>query len=101
MGTPKLEACVRPSNDGVQPYSRFPRVGMKLDPINTILGNIVGIEKVNFPPVRSKGVLIGVVLESGEVNARSIDQVLSVDTKRPIENRTKGVGLMFMIWFVI
>ena len=69
---------------------------MKLDPINTILGNIVGVAKVNLP-IRSKGGLIGEVLESGEVNIGNIGQVLSVDAKRPIENWTKGVGLAFMI----
>ena len=69
---------------------------MKLDPINTILGNTVGVVEVNIP-VRSNGGLIGVVLESGEVNTRGIGQVLSVDAKRPIENGTKGLGLAFMI----
>jgi len=71
---------------------------MKLDPINTILGNIAGVVEINFP-VRSKGGLIGEVLEGGEVNSGSIGQVLTVDTKRPIENWTQGVvGLGFMIW---
>ena len=70
---------------------------MKLDPINTILGNITGVMKINFP-FRSKGVLVGEVLESGEVNTGSIGQVLSVDAKRPIELWTEGVGLRFMIW---
>ena len=69
---------------------------MKLDPINTILSNIVGVVEVNIP-VRSNGGLIGVVLESGEVNTGSIGQVLSVDAKRPIENWTKGLDLAFMI----
>ena len=74
---------------------------MKLDPINTILGNIMGVGKVNFP-IRSKGGLVGEVLESGEVNSGNIGQVLSIDAKRPIENWTRGVGLgcAFMIWVV-
>ena len=97
-GFPHLGACMRPNNDKVQPHSRFSRIGMKLDPINTILGNIVGVAKVNLP-IRSKGGLIGEVLESGEVNSGSIGQVLSVDAKRPIENWTKG--LVFMIWVLM
>jgi len=71
---------------------------MELDPINTILGNIVRVEKINFP-VRSRGLLMGEVLESGEVDGGNIDQVLSVDAKRPIENCT-GFGFWFMFWFV-
>jgi hypothetical protein len=66
---------------------------MKIDPINTTLGNLDVVGKVNFP-VRPKGVLIGEVLESGEVNVGNIGQVFSVDSKRPIEKR---VGLGFMI----
>ena len=87
---------MRPNNDRVRPNSRFSRIAVKLYPINTILGNITGVAKVNFP-IRSKGSLIGEVLESGEVNSGSIGQVFSVDTKRPIEKWTQGVGLVLMI----
>jgi hypothetical protein len=93
----KLGACVRRSNDGVQPHSRICRLGMQVDPIDTILGNTVCIGKVNSS-IWSKGVLVGEELERGEVNTGSIGQVLSVDTKRPIEIWTKGVGLAFTNW---
>ena len=89
---------MRPNNDRVRPNSRFSRLGMKLYPVDTILGNIAGVAQVDFP-IRSKGGLIGEVLESGEVNSGSIGQVLSVDAKRPIENWTKG--LVFMIWVLM
>ena len=84
---------MRPSSDGVQAHSRFSRLGTKVEPINTILDDITGVVKLNFP-FRSKGVLIGEILDSGEVNAGSIGQVFSVDAKRPIEIWTKGVGLV-------
>ena len=96
-GLLNLGACIRPSDDEMQSHSRICRPGLKIDPINTILGNIVGVGKVNFP-IRSKGVLIGEVLERGEINAGCIGQVLTVDAKRPIEIRAKGVGLAFTNW---
>ncbi len=83
-GLPKLEAWIRPSNDKVPPHLRICCFGLKIDPINTILGNTVGVGKVNFPG-RSKGVLIGEELERGEINAGCIGQVLTVDAKRSIE----------------
>ena len=69
---------------------------MKIDPVNTTLGDVAGVGKVNIP-ARSKGGLIGEVLKSGEVDAGSVGQVLSVDAKRPIEQWTKGVGPAFII----
>ena len=92
---------MRPGNDGMRLHSRFSRLGMKIDPIHTTLGDIAGVGKVNIP-ARSKGGLIGEVLKSGEVDAGSVGQVLSVDAKRPIEQWTKVAGPAFMIiWFVI
>ena len=85
-----------PNNDGVQLHSLISSLAMKLDPINATLGNIAGVGKVNFP-VRPKGVLVGEVLKSGEVDAGSVGQVLSVDAKRPIEQWTKGAGLAFIM----
>ena len=77
---------------------------MKLDPINTIIGDVAGVGKVNVA-VRSNGGLIREVLESGEVNVGDVGPVLSVDAKRPIEQWTRGVGLAFniscVIWLVI
>ena len=73
---------------------------MKLDPINTTIGDIAGVSKVNVA-VRSRGGLIGEVLESGEVNVGDVDQVLSVNAKRPIEQWTRGVRLAFNISFMI
>jgi hypothetical protein len=85
---------VRPSNDVVQLDSRICRLGMEVDPIDTILGYDRGVVGVN-DPVRPECVLIGEELESGETDAGSIGQVLSVDAKRPIKVWTKGVGLAF------
>ena len=94
----------------MQHHSRISCLAMKLDPIHTTLGDIAGVGKVNHIPVRSNFVLIGEVLKSGEVDAGSVGQVLSVDAKRPIEQWTKGLLLAFMIirfvirfviWFVV
>ena len=58
-----------PNNDEIQLHSLISCPTMKLDPINTILGDIAGVSKVNNVPVRSKCVPIGEVLKSGEVDA--------------------------------
>ena len=87
---------MRPNNDGMRLHSRISCLAMKLDPINTTLGNIAGVGKVNIP-ARSKRGLIGEVLKSGEVDTGSVGQVLSVDAKRPIEQWTKRVGPAFII----
>ena len=95
-GLSKLSAFMSPNNDRMQLHSLISCLSMKLDPINTTLGDIAGVGKVDLP-VRSKCVLIGEVLESGEVNAGSVGQVLSVNAKRSVEQWTKGAGLAFIM----
>ena len=69
----------------MQPHLRICCFGLKVDPINTILGNAAGVGKVDFSGC-SEGALIGKELEGGEINAGCIGQVLTVDAKRPIES---------------
>ena len=73
---------------------------MKLDPSNTIIGDIASVGKVNVAVWSERG-LIGEVLESGEVNIGDVSQVLSVNAKRAIEQWTRGVGPAFDFSFTI